>query len=255
VVLRKLAGLFARKEVEETFDLSEPGPLGCPQPVVVIGDIHGRIDLLERMLAQIGETLPEATPVFVGDYVDRGEESAAVLARLMETSGKGAVCLMGNHEEMLLNYLDDPEGRGGTWLRNGGLQTLASFGVGGVSANTRGLELARARDELVVRMGEEMIGWLRERPLWWRSGSVGVVHAGADPTQPIEAQERRNLLWGHKDFRRKARSDGLWIVHGHTIVADAGIEGGRISVDTGAYATGLLSGVVLGAGEVRFMTA
>lgn len=254
MVLRKLAGLFARKEVEEPLNLSDPGPMNCPQPVVVIGDIHGRIDLLERMVALVRTDLPEAMPVFVGDYVDRGEESAAVIARLIDLTGEGAVCLLGNHEEMLLDYLDDPESRGGLWLRNGGLQTLASFGVGGVTANTRGLELARARDELVVRMGGEMIGWLRTRPLWWRAGTVAVVHAGADPAQPIETQDKRNLLWGHKDFRRKGRSDGLWIVHGHTIVAEASVEGGRISVDTGAYATGMLSGVVLGAGEMRFLT-
>jgi serine/threonine protein phosphatase 1 len=118
---------------------------------------------------------------------------------------------------------------------------------------TRGLELARARDELVVRMGREMIGWLRSRPLWWQSGTVGVVHAAADPGLALDAQERVNLLWGHKDFQRKPRSDGLWIVHGHTIVAAPQAVGGRVAIDTGAYATGVLSGVAFGDGGMRFI--
>lgn len=255
MVLRKLAGLLARREVEEKADTRVPGPLSCPQPIVAVGDIHGRIDLLDRMVARMRDTLPEAVPVFVGDYVDRGEHSAAVISRLMQLTDAGAVCLMGNHEQMLLDYLDDPEGRGGLWLRNGGLQTLASFGVGGVSLSTRGLELARARDELVVRMGEAMIGWLRARPLSWTSGTVAVVHAGADPALPLDLQDPRNLLWGHKDFRRKARTDGLWIVHGHTIVPEPAVEGGRIAIDTGAYATGLLSGVMLAGSDMAFLTA
>jgi serine/threonine protein phosphatase 1 len=124
-----------------------------------------------------------------------------------------------------------------------------------MTANTRGLELARARDELVVRMGPSMIDWLRARPLWWQSGTVAIVHAGADPTRPLDSQNRRNLLWGHKDFRTRARADGLWIVHGHTIVPDASVEGGRIAIDTGAYATGTLSGVVLSGSDLRFLTA
>jgi serine/threonine protein phosphatase 1 len=254
MVLRKLVGLFARKETELQPNLEVPGPRDCVQPIVAVGDIHGRIDLLQRMVVRIRDTAPDATPVFVGDYVDRGEESAAVVGRLMQLSDEGAVCLMGNHEQMLLDYLDDPEGRGGLWLRNGGLQTLASFGVGGISANTRGLELARARDELVVRMGPSMIDWLRARPLWWKSGTVAIVHAGADPSLPVDIQDRRNLLWGHKDFQRKSRADGLWIVHGHTIVPEASVEGGRIAIDTGAYATGILSGVMLAGSEIRFLT-
>lgn len=254
MVIQLFKRLFSSEPKEDEPDLTVPPPISSPEPLVAVGDIHGRIDLLERIIPLVRPAADGGALVFVGDYVDRGEDSAAVLGRLMDLSGEGAICLLGNHEAMLLDYLDDPEGRGGLWLRNGGLQTLASFGVGGVSVATRGLDLARARDELAVRMGEEMIGWLRNRPLWWRAGNVAVVHAGADPALPIEAQDRRHLLWGHKDFRRKPRADGLWVIHGHTIVADAGPEGGRIGIDTGAYATGRLSAAVVGQQELRFLS-
>jgi serine/threonine protein phosphatase 1 len=255
MVMRLFRRLFALDPEEEQRDLSVPAPVACPDPFVAVGDIHGCYQLLDRIVTRARATCDGGTFVFVGDYIDRGEDSAAVLRRLMALSAEGAVCLLGNHEDMLLDYLDDPEGRGGLWLRNGGLQTLASFGVGGVSVATRGLELARARDELTVRMGEEMIGWLRTRPLWWRAGNVAVVHAGADPARPIDAQERRTLLWGHRDFNRKPRADGLWVIHGHTIVPEAAPEGGRIRIDTGAYATGRLSGVTIGPQGMRFFSA
>lgn len=256
MVFRRIAGLFRGRETEPPPDLTQPAPLVCPERALAVGDLHGRRDLLDRMIALSNAQAPDSPIIFVGDYIDRGEESAAVLGRLMDLTAdtQRATCLMGNHESMALDFLDDPEERGGFWLRNGGLQTLASFGVGGLSVASRGIDLARARDELVVRMGAEMIAWLRSRPLFWQSGNVGIVHAAADPSLPLDQQERRNLLWGHRDFRSKPRSDGLWIVHGHTIVPEAAIEGGRIAIDTGAYATGRLSGVLLGPEGARFLT-
>jgi serine/threonine protein phosphatase 1 len=254
MVLQRLARLFSRAPAPD--NAADPGPLHVDSPLLAVGDVHGRIDLLDRIITRATAETPDATLVFVGDYIDRGEDSAAVLTRLVDIStSPHVVCLLGNHEDMLLDFLDDPEGKGSFWIRHGGLQTLASFGVGGLSVNSRGLDLARARDELVVRMGQTMIGWLRARPLWWQSGSVAVVHAAADPAQPLAEQARRNLLWGHRDFQKVPRKDGLWIVHGHTIVTEAHSAGGRIAIDTGAYATGQLTGAAISGSTLRFLTA
>lgn len=223
------------------------GPVRPVSPFFAIGDIHGRVDLLISLLRQLDAGLPV---IFVGDYVDRGENSAEVLRVLR--GRPGALCLMGNHEDMMLSFLDDPVGRGGHWLRNGGLQTLASFGVAGLTDSSKGADLQAARDALAAAMGPGLIAWLRARPLWYQSGNVAVVHAGADPGLAIKDQKDAHLLWGHPDFVRKPRSDGLWIVHGHRIVDAPLAENGVISIDTGAYATGCLTAALIAADGVNF---
>jgi serine/threonine protein phosphatase 1 len=227
-------------------------PLAPERPLAVIGDVHGRDGLLGRLLGQVAERAPEAQVVLVGDLIDRGEESAAVLRRV--SGREDLVCLRGNHEAMCLEFLDDPEALGPRWLYNGGLQTLSSFGVRGVTERLRGDGLREVRDRLEEAMGEGLIAWLRDRPLWWRSGNVAVAHAGADPARPLEQQQEQALLWGHPRFGVIPRRDGLWIVHGHTILPEPVVEDGRIGVDTGAYATGQLTAALIEAGRVEFVS-
>lgn len=219
------------------------------RPFVAVGDIHGRADLLRALDAQLADLPADWPLVCVGDYVDRGEESAAVLQHLMRQGDRPRVCLMGNHEDMLLRFLEAPEAERRRWLRNGGLQTLASFGVGGSPAQ----EPVTARDALAEAMGAELIDWLRARPLSWQSGNVAVVHGGVDPALPLAAQSRETLLWGHPDFARSLRDDGLWVVHGHTIVEAPQAEAGRIAIDTGAFATGRLTAAIVEPDGVRFL--
>jgi len=225
------------------------GPVNPDSPFFAVGDVHGRVDLLISLLRQLDPGLPV---IFVGDYVDRGENSAEVLRVLR--GRPGALALKGNHEEMLLSFLDNPESRGAHWLRNGGLQTLASYGIAGLTDTSDGEELTRARDALVAAMGPELINWLRVRPLCYRSGNVAVVHAGADPGTAIEDQSDAHLLWGHPEFSRKPRLDGMWIVHGHRIVDTPKAENGVISIDTGAYATGRLTAALIASDGVDFIT-
>lgn len=225
------------------------GPIAPDGPFCVIGDVHGRIDLLDRMLDRIGT---ERSVVCVGDYVDRGEHSSEVLVRLQDRPD--TTCLKGNHEEMLLKFLEDPISAGPRWLRYGGLQTLASFGVSGVTDTSRGDDLTAARDRLQQAMGDQMCEWLNDLPLWYRSGNVAVVHAGADPHCSIEHQDNASLLWGHPDFLKSGRPDGLWVVHGHTIVDEPSSKNGRIAIDTGAYATGRLTAAMISPGSVEFVT-
>jgi len=232
-----------------------PSPLDPERPLYVVGDVHGRADLLERIIARIAEHAADAPHdlVFVGDYIDRGEDSRAVLERLQALEAAAHVtCLSGNHEQMLLDFLDDPATNGRRWLRSGGLQTLASFGVGGVTETASPAQLAAAGDEFLGALGP-LAGWLRARPLMFESGNILVVHAAADPNTPASEQVDKTLLWGHPKFAHVPRQDGLWVVHGHTIVEAAGAEDGRISVDTGAYATGRLTAAVIAPGHLDFL--
>ncbi|MCR8724690.1 metallophosphoesterase [Frigidibacter sp. ROC022] len=224
-----------------------PAPPAPEEPIAVIGDVHGCAALLDRLLERLAEEAPAARKIFVGDLIDRGDDSAGTLARLRELPD--AVCLQGNHEEICFDFLHAPEDQGPRWLKVGGLQTLASFGIGGLSISSRGAALSKARDDLVAAMGEATLDWLRGLPSSWQSGNVLVTHAGADPAVPPGAQADAVLHWGHRDFGRVPRQDGVWVVHGHVIVDEVRIRDGRISVDTGAYAHGRLSAVVLAPGE------
>jgi len=237
-----LSGLLNR--LRNTFAMPDPEPA---QTLCVIGDIHGRADLLASALGRGSGQI-----VCVGDYVDRGEDSAGVLRLLMDRDD--VVCLMGNHEEMMLKFIDDPVRHGARWLRYGGLQTLASFGVTGVTETSEGAALQHAQETLVQNMGQDMLTWLSARPNVWQSGNIVVTHAGADPARPIGDQQASVLRWGHPDFGRIPRRDGLWLIHGHVIVDEPRVENGRVNVDTGAYATGRLTMVKITRGDITFTT-
>jgi len=240
--LEKL-GVWAGRSV----DFSDPAP---ETPLCVIGDVHGCLTLLERMLQQVPQ---DHRIILVGDYVDRGEQSAEVLRYL--STRPDLTCLMGNHEDMLLRFLQDPEREGRRWIRNGGLQTLASFGIRGARPEMTREELTACRDQLQDEMGESLTRWVAGLAVSVLSGNVLVAHAGADPLVAPEEQSQEVRMWGHADFLRAPRRDGIWVVHGHTIVDQAVAKRGRIAVDTGAYATGTLSAVCLGGGEPRFLSA
>jgi serine/threonine protein phosphatase 1 len=218
------------------------------RPFYAIGDVHGRYDLLAPLLRRTGSGDPV---VLVGDYIDRGEQSAQVLRHLFDDAG--LICLQGNHEAMLLRFLDDPVANGPLWFRNGGLQTLASFGIAAPDQAMAPEALQQAARHLSQGMGAGMIAWLRALPLVYRSGNVLAVHAGLDPRRPPEAQDTEALIWGHPDFLRRPRQDGYWVVHGHTIVDSPAVTAGRIAIDTGAYATGRLTAARIAAGQVTFL--
>lgn len=221
-------------------------PVAPDRPVLVVGDLHGRADLLRRFLRRA----PDFPIVCVGDYVDRGDQSAEVLRLL--NARPDITCISGNHEDMMLKFIQKPEENGARWLRYGGLQTLASFGVSDLSEASRGRALTRARDSLVAAMGQDLLSWLTHLPTRWQSGNVAVVHAGADPELPLVEQSKSVLHWGHPNFEKKTRNDGVWVVHGHTIVSEGQVGPGRIAIDTGAYATGKLTVALIGKNAVHF---
>jgi serine/threonine protein phosphatase 1 len=240
-----------RPKAKETNPSTAPFTAIKPDnPLAVIGDVHGCVGLLERILKKIPD---DRTIVCVGDIVDRGDHSRHALDLLC--AQRSITVLMGNHEAMMLGFLNNPSERGRGWLQYGGLQTLASFGVGGVSVNSRSTTLTEAAKSLRDAMGDSMLDWISQWPQTLKSGNVLVTHAGADPDLPIKQQNPDNFIWGHPKFTKSQRSDGIWIAHGHTIVPEPIMDQGRIAIDTGAYATGVLTAALIDDDSVRFITA
>lgn len=234
----------------------------CPdEPLYAIGDLHGRADLIAPMMNAIdadiaAQGLESARIVFLGDYIDHGDRSAvtlAVLKRLTESDEGDVICLMGGHERMMLDFLDAPATRGARWLKQGGLQTLASFGIEGVCTLNHGHELEAAAASLRAALPAGLENWLRARPMLWQSGNVVCRHAVAERTGPAGRGDKV-LLLGQRDAINAGRRDGIWVVHGHTVVKRPIAGFGRISVDTGAFFTGQLSAAAILPGQpVRFL--
>ncbi|MFP7672307.1 metallophosphoesterase [Marivita sp. S0852] len=224
-------------------------PIAPDGAFCVIGDIHGRFDLLQLLVG----ALPKGVSIMsVGDMIDRGAQSADVLRFVKDHSEMSA--LMGNHEAMMLAFLSDPETNGSRWIRNGGLQTLTSFGISGATETANAQQLRDMRDALFNAMGDDLVTWVSGLEHVASSGNVVVVHAGADPDLPLTDQTADTFIWGHPQFHKKPRSDGFWIVHGHTIFDTPKLREGRISIDTGAYATGQLTAAVFSKDGVEFVT-
>ncbi|WP_298491109.1 metallophosphoesterase [uncultured Maritimibacter sp.] len=221
-------------------------PIRPDEPLAIIGDVHGCSTLFDRLLAKLDREAPDARRIVVGDLVDRGENSRAVLERVFGLSQEDPafVALPGNHEEMMFDFLDHREGPRSPWLRYGGLQTCASFGIPGLRETSSPKDREAGAKALRDALGP-IEPWLRAVPLMFRSGNIAVVHAGVSPNRPLDQQKRDALLWGHPQFQTHDRTDGQWVVHGHTIVPVVEPHRGRIGVDTGAYATGILSAAVL----------
>ncbi|MBM2294559.1 serine/threonine protein phosphatase [Sulfitobacter pseudonitzschiae] len=226
-------------------------------PFFAVGDIHGCKSILKNLMRRIDEVADGSENiVFLGDYIDRGLESQQVLIWLFELTQAfpdRVICLMGNHERMMLDFIDDPAGRGGYWLRHGGMDTLASFGVEWFSCKLDAIKSIEIANNLEAAMPEGMQDWLRSLPLKWVSGNMHCVHAAMSPLRPVEEQRDEVLLWGHPDFLTTQRNDENFVLHGHTIVKHATITGCRIPVDTGAYKTGRLSAVRVSDGECSFI--
>ncbi|WP_118138403.1 metallophosphoesterase [Oceanicella sp. SM1341] len=230
--------------------------------VYAVGDVHGRSDLLIRLLETIladhtaRSTAEEAAGrparrlqlVLLGDYVDRGDQSREVLDMLAslraETRDDGLVLLRGNHEAALLEFLDDPSG-GAAWLSFGGRQTLGSYGIT-LGMRPGGAELDAAAAALREALGARL-GLLRTTVMLHRSGDVVFAHAGIAPGLPLSAQPEQALLWGRSRFLEEGPPEGLVVVHGHYDAPEPVIAPGRICVDTGAYYTGRLTALRLDA--------
>ncbi len=222
-----------------------------------IGDVHGRRDCLSDVLARIDADL-SARPaadhriILLGDYVDRGPDSAGVLEDLIarQTQDKRVVCLRGNHDDAFHLFLE--EGRHDVadfWLTWGGVETLASYGVV-VEEDARYLGHAPIRRAALANVPRTHRDFLRKLPLAARYGDYFFCHAGVRPGVPLDQQDPEDLMWVRGVFLDSVEDFGVVVVHGHTPNPfGPEVRPNRIGVDTEAWATGRLTCLVLDGAE------
>jgi serine/threonine protein phosphatase 1 len=217
--------------------------------VYAIGDIHGRADLLETLLSRINadctsRPCARAFTVFLGDYIDRGPSSKEVLNLLLERKGiTEAVFLRGNHETFVPRFLNDPAVLD-EWRLCGGLQTLVSYGLK-PSINPDVSERLDLAEQLRACMPETHLEFLESLDLSFACGDFLFVHAGIRPGIPVQEQKEEDLLWIRDEFLSCEQQFECFVVHGHTPVHAPDFRSNRINIDTGAFATGRLTCIVI----------
>jgi serine/threonine protein phosphatase 1 len=213
--------------------------------IYAVSDIHGCADLLQDVFAAIDHHLARAGPVralhvFLGDYIDRGPASRQTIDLLIERSRRHeCIFLKGNHEAFLFEVLQDAS-RLGAWKEYGGFQTLMSYGLTPSIKpdQTEQNELARA---LLQRMPKHHRHFFSNLRMSFSCGDYFFVHAGVKPGVPLRQQREEDLLWIRDEFLQSKENFGKFVVHGHTPVPKPEIRPNRINIDTGAYATGILT--------------
>ncbi len=216
-----------------------------------VGDIHGRFDLFERMIERIrhdSEALGERPLlVLLGDYVDRGPASSQVLERIVRLRGEDwcdVEALMGNHEEAMLQFLREP-GYGVSWAEYGGSATLASYGVAAPSLRMDPAAWTAACEALKAAIPETHLDLLRNLKVTAQIGDYLFVHAGVSPNLPLAEQGPQEFLWIRGAFLEAERACDFVVVHGHTPEDVPTNQRWRIGIDSGAYATGVLTAMRL----------
>jgi len=225
--------------------------------IYAIGDVHGRADLLDAVLSRVDADMaahPVARPVEVllGDYIDRGPASRDVLDRLVgRCRTHGTLCLQGNHEAFAVEFLRDPA-IFDEWRKYGGLPTLMSYGLAPPMNADRNeqAKLAAAFDQALPDAHRHFLGSLA---LSFTCGDFFFAHAGVRPGIPLRTQRAEDLLWIREDFLLHEANFGKMVVHGHTPVLQPDVRPNRINIDTGAYATGKLTCLVIERDEMRFI--
>ncbi len=225
--------------------------------IYAVGDVHGRADLLSALLARIDDDLrlrpiSEVVQVFLGDYIDRGPNSREVLDLLIgRQKGHDLVLLKGNHEEYALRFLSDPTVLS-EWKNVGGLDTIVSYGV----TPARRLD-SQSQRRLAITLGHSMPDshrrLLGNLALSYSCGDFFFAHAGVRPGVPLQMQSQHDLLWIREDFLLHEGDFGKIVVHGHTPAGEPEIRPNRINIDTGAYATGRLTCLVLEGDQMGFL--
>jgi len=229
--------------------------------IYAVGDIHGRADLLHRLQALIAEDAAGAseniqkTVIYLGDYVDRGLESKAVIDLLAADSPAdlATICLKGNHEETMLLFLDDVT-IGPAWFAMGGDATAYSYGVGLPKGLSQKARFDHVWHELHQRIPATHISFLSELRLTYTIGDYMFVHAGVRPGVALDQQNTEDLLWIRDEFLSATAGWDKVIVHGHSASHRPQSLPHRIGVDTGAYATNVLTSLVIEGRERRFLS-
>jgi len=226
--------------------------------IYCVGDIHGRNDLLRQLLMKVMRDFSQyegsVIIVYLGDYVDRGLHSKQVIETLLNNQKTDVeyVYLRGNHEQVMLDCLQNatiiP-----SWLSFGGQSTLASYGVGIAKIPTKREELLEIQTSLKECLPIEHYQFLTETQLSYTLGSYFFVHAGVNPKKSLARQCPEDLLWIRDEFINVDKAYKKIIVHGHTVTEEPEILKHRIGIDTGAYASGILSCLVLESNQQKII--
>jgi serine/threonine protein phosphatase 1 len=223
--------------------------------IYAVGDIHGRADLLSETIARIEDDLlrrpiARAVEIYLGDYIDRGPDSKAVIDILAAHMVRNqVVCLRGNHEDLMERFLHDPDALH-SWLELGGMPTLASYGVRSQSDTTSAHDLHRQFRQAFPRAHALFLKCLLP---WICCGDYLFVHAGIRPMVPLDRQIIADLVWIRDDFLNSQRDHGKLIVHGHTPVPHPDVRHNRINIDTGAWHSGRLTCLMLEGASIQFL--
>lgn len=237
------------------FDTDVPlGRYALPagERVYAIGDVHGRCDLLDDLLRQIeGDNAARRpadrrTLIFLGDLIDRGTQSRAVIDRTLALAAcENCIFLMGNHEESLIQAWDGMEDVIPTFLRYGGDALLHSYGWALDGTEMAARPAAEVVAALRDRVPQTHIDFMRNFRSHWQLGDLLFVHAGIRPGFPIDVQDPIDMRWIRTEFTSSTEDFGAMIVHGHSITAVPDIRPNRIGIDTGAYRSGHLTALGL----------
>jgi len=225
--------------------------------IYAVGDIHGRADLLSELFKRIDDDLQarpitDSIQVFLGDYIDRGPNSRQVIDLLIARRRRHNVLfLKGNHEDCALRFLSDPTTLS-EWQKIGGVPTLLSYGVMPTRSDDPETQ-HKVSTALREAMPDSHRRFIAGLPLSFTCGDFFFVHAGVRPGVPLQKQSQRDLLWIRDDFLLHEEDFGKVVVHGHTPVYKPDIQSNRINIDTGAYATGQLTCLVLEGHSVTFL--
>ncbi|MFP1130236.1 metallophosphoesterase [Asticcacaulis sp. W401b] len=262
-MFRKIWSFIKNGELPEGLQ-SEGANSVIDMPTYAIGDIHGRSDLFEGLLAKIlAEVKARGKParlVCLGDYVDRGPSSNLVVERLVRLTQDEhlrqywpeVIVLRGNHEATLLDFLNGAE-NGPSWMEYGGLSTLAAYGVAPPASRNDMEAWEVTRQNLERALPKAHKDLLERSELLFEAGDYLFVHAGVRPGQPLYAQGEETFLWIRGEFLSAHQACEKVVVHGHTPEETASVLPWRIGLDTGAYATGVLSAIYLEGTERRLV--
>ena len=229
-----------------------PAPPELPSGfrIYAIGDVHGRHDLLDELLALIttdsdSRRQARLVLVFLGDLIDRGPQSAEVVERLrtLRVGTARLVFLAGNHEEVLLRILDGDAALIADWLRFGGAECLRSYGAD--PDRIRQMTASDAVAAVRTAIPAEHVAFLRTFDDTFRAGDYLFVHAGVRPGLPLAEQDAADLRWIREPFLSHQADHGFVVVHGHTIREQVEERPNRIGIDTGAYRHGILTALGL----------
>ena len=252
-VIRPIASLSELDHRNLQMRSSTLGALPPGVRVYAVGDIHGRSDLLADITDRIDSDtrrrpVERAIEVYLGDYIDRGPDSKGVIDQLtVRMVRRGAICLRGNHESFLEEFLINPKVLP-HWIQLGGRQTLASYGLSFGTPDVTACNAAQRSLQMALpRTHQLFLQCLRNT---FCCGDFLFVHAGIRPGVPLNQQALHDLIWIRDDFLASDQPHGKIVVHGHTPVAYPDIRHNRINIDTGAWRSGVLTCMAIEASSV-----